>query len=241
MELKSKLVELVEHAFQEEQMLINKLSEAERLVVGEPDCWSVKDIIVHIAGWKTRLAENLVAAASGGTPVRYEDFEAVNAKEFEENRDRSWSEVIEMVAKAHRLMVEQVKVRSEDELRGTETLPWQGERPLWQSIVGNSYTHSIGMHLGPIYVERGEKEYATSLQEEAAKLAMELDDDKDWQGVVRYNLACCHYALIGETERTIGELSKALELNPGLVEWSKKDPDLTSVREEPGYLALYSE
>ncbi len=240
MELESKLVELIEHTFQEEQALIDKLSEDERSVVGEPDRWSIKDVIVHLAGWKTRLAGNLVVAASGGTPVRYEDFEAVNAKEFEENRDRSWPDVMEMAAKAHRLLVEQVEARSEDELRGAETLPWQGERPLWRLIVGTGYLHSITMHLGPIYVERGKKEYATELQEKATKLAVELDENKDWQGVARYNLAC-HYALIGETGRTIEELGKALELNPGLVEWSKKDPDLASVREEPGYLALYAE
>ncbi len=240
MELESKLIELIERAFQEEQILVDKLSEDERSVVGEPDCWSVKDVIVHLAGWKTRLAKNLAAAASGGTPVQYEDFEAVNAQEFEENRDRPWPEVMEMASEAHRLLVEQVEARDEDELRGTETLPWQGDRPLWRYIAGTGYTHAMTMHLGPIYVERGEKEYATKMQEEAAKLAVELDVNKDWQGVVQYNLAC-HYASIGETAKAIESVGQALELSPALVEWSKQDPDLAPIREEPGYQALYSE
>lgn len=240
MELKSKLIELVERAFQEERTLYDKLSEAERSVVGQPDRWSPKDVIVHLAGWKARLAGNLVMAANGGTPVRYDDFEAVNAKEFEENRDRSWSEVLEMAAEACQQLIEQVEARSEDELRGTETLPWQGDRPLWRLIVGNGYMHPMAMHLGPIHIERGEKEYATELQEEAAKLLWELDESESWQGLVRYNLAC-HYALVGEVERAIEELGEALELNPGLTEWSKEDPDLASIREEPGCLALYAE
>ncbi len=127
-----------------------------------------------------------------------------------------------MATEARRQLVEQTEARSEDDLRSTETLPWQGERPLWRLIVGSGYSHSIAMHVGPIYIERGEQEYATELQEKTTKLLWELDEDESWQGVVRYNLAC-HYALIGETERTIEELGQALELNPGLVEWSKKD------------------
>jgi hypothetical protein len=240
MELEAKLIELIERAFQEEQTLVGKLSEDERSAVGEPDRWVVKDVILHLAGWKARLVENLVDVASGRTPVRYEDYEAVNAQEFEENRDRPWAEVMEMAAKAHRLLVEQIEVRSEAELMSTETLPHQEGRPLWRLIVGSGYMHVIAMHLGPIYVERGEKEYATELQEEVAKMAVELVEDKDWQGVVRYNLAC-HYALVEEREKAIGELAKALELNPGLVEWSKEDSDLASIRKEPGYLALYAE
>lgn len=240
MELKSKLIELIERACEEEQMLFDKLSEDERSVAGEPDRWSPKDVIAHLAGWKARLAENLAAAAGGETPVRYDDFEAVNAREFEENRDRSWSEVLGKAAEACRQLVEQVEARSEGELRGRETLPWQGDWPLWRLIVGSGYIHPMAMHLGPIYIERGEKEYATELQEEAAKLLWELDDSGSWQGLVRYNLAC-QYALAGETERAIEELREALELNPGLTGWSKEDPDFVCIREEPGYLALYTE
>jgi tetratricopeptide (TPR) repeat protein len=239
MELKPKLIELIERAYQEEQNLAAKLSEEERSALGEPDRWSVKDVIVHLAGWETRLAANLAAAASGGTPVRYDDFEAVNAKEFTENRYRPWPEVMEMAAEAHRQFIEQITVRSEDELRSTETLPWQGDRPLWQLILGNGYTHPLAMHLGPIYIGRGDKEHATAVQEEAAKLLEELDEGESWRGTVRYNLAC-HYALAGEAKRAIEELGQALKLNPGLVEWSKQDSDLASIREKPGYLALYA-
>jgi tetratricopeptide (TPR) repeat protein len=78
------------------------------------------------------------------------------------------------------------------------------------------------------------------MQEEAAKLARELDESEDWQGLLQYNLTC-HYALIGETERAIERLGEALKLNPELTEWSKEDPDLASIREEPACLALYAE
>jgi tetratricopeptide (TPR) repeat protein len=186
------------------------------------------------------MAEDLAAAARGETPVRDEGFEAVNTRIFEENRDRSWSEILDEAVEACRRLVEQVEKTSEAALRGTETLPWQGDRPLWRVIVGNAYIHPLAMHLGPMLIERGEKEYATELQEKTAKLLSELDDSQSWQGLVRYNLAC-HYALAGETETAIERLREALELNPAeLTEWSKEDSDLASIREEPGYISLYT-
>jgi hypothetical protein len=239
MELKSKLIELIEHTSKEEQALFARLSEDERAVRGEPDRWSPKDTIAHVAAWKTRLAEYLATAARGETPVRDEDYEAVNVQIFEENRDRSWPEILEEAAGASRQLVEQVERTSEAELRDTETLPWQGERPLWRVMVGTGTIHPLAMHLGPLLIERGEKEYATALQEKTARMLSELDESQSWQGLVRYNLAC-HYALAGETGTAIEKLGEALELNPGLTEWSKEDADLASLREEPGYKALYT-
>jgi hypothetical protein len=238
-EIKSKLIELIERTFRAEQDLFDRLSEGERSALGEPDRWSPKDVIVHLAGWKGRLAKNLAAAARGEMPVRDEDYEAVNTKEFEENRELPWPEVLERAAEASQQLVEQVKARSEDELQGTETLPWQEDRPLWRLIVGNGCIHPLAMHLGPLYVERGDKAYATALQEKMAELLRELDDGENWQGLVQYNLAC-HHALVGETKCAIDGLRKALRLNPELIEWSKEDPDLACLREEASYQELYA-
>jgi tetratricopeptide (TPR) repeat protein len=239
MELKSKLVELVERASAEEQALFAKLSEDERSTPGLPDRWGPKDVIAHLAGWNARLAENLAAAASGGKLERYDDYLAVNAREFAEYQHRPWPEVLARAADARRQLIEQTRARSEAELRGTQTFPWQGDRPLWRHIVGNGFVHPI-MHLASLLVERGEQAYATELQEQAARLLGEMDESKDWQGVVRYNLAC-HYALIGETDSAIEKLAQAFELNPMLIQESKQDSDLVSIRDEPGYRALCPE
>jgi len=238
-ELKSKLIALIERAFKEEQILIDKLSESERSARGEPDHWSPKDMIVHLAGWKERLAENLAAAATGGTLERYADFEAVNAAEFEQYRDMPWPEVMKKAAVACRQLIQQVEVRSGNELSSTDTLPWQNGRPLWQLIISNGFVHTLAMHLGPLYIQRGEKEYVTNLQEEAARQLAALAEDKNWQGIVRYNLAC-HYALVGESPRAIMILGEALQLNPGLAAGAKSDSDFTSIREEPDFVALLS-
>jgi tetratricopeptide (TPR) repeat protein len=233
--LKSRLITLIETMNTEEQALFANLSEAERSVPGKPNQWSPKDIIAHLAAWKEREVENLVAAARKESPVNHDDFEEINAREFEIYRAKSWAEILEKAAEANRRLVEQIAGRTETELEQI----WQENRKTWQSIIGTGYIHPI-MHLGQIYAERGDKEYGTQLQEKAAAELLELDEAPSWQGTVRYNLAC-HYALIGETEQAIKGLGKALEQNPRLKDWSREDPDFVSIREEPAYIALYED
>jgi tetratricopeptide (TPR) repeat protein len=235
MTLKDKLVALIESIGAEEQALSDILSEAERSAPGEADQWAPKDEIAHLAAWTERAVGNLEAASRGESPVRYDDFEAVNARDFEKYRDWSWEEALERALTANGRLIEQIKGRSEADLEA----PLTEERTVWRSIAGTGYTHPV-IHLGHIYLGRGDAEYATELQETAAAALLELDRSHTWQGTVRYNLAC-HYALIGDGERAISGLREALELNPGLKEWSREDPDFTCIREEPAYLALYEE
>jgi hypothetical protein len=65
-----------------------------------------------------------------------------------------------------------------------------------------------------------------------------LGDDSVWQGDVKYNLAC-HYPLLGAKAKAIRELQESLVLNPGLIDWSKEDPDLDAIWGEPEYQAIY--
>jgi hypothetical protein len=233
MTLKDELAALIESIDAEEQALFASLSEDERATRGEPDRWSPKDVIAHLAAWKERLLETLALAARGESPVRYDDFNAVNARDFEAYRDKSWAKILEKARTANRQLIEQIEGRSEAEL----TAVLHGERTVWQSIAGTGYTHPV-IHLGEIYLDSGETGYATRLQEEGAAELLGLDRSPAWQGTVRYNLAC-HYALVGEKERALSGLREALELNPGLTEWSKQDPDFASLREEPEYISLY--
>ena len=239
MELKNKLLSLLKRAYEEERALVAKLSDEERAAIGTLEQWSTKDTIAHTAAWKERRAQNITAASRGETPSVSNDIDQVNAEIFEENRNRSWADILQYSERAYRSLVESVQAVGDDDLADTQTLPWQDGRPLWRLIAGNGYTHPIA-HLAQYYTDRGEAHYATVIQEEAAALLAELDDSPTWRGITRYNLAC-HYALSGQHERAILELREALRLNPDLTEWSKEDPDFASIRERPDYQSLYSD
>ena len=44
---------------------------------------------------------------------------------------------------------------------------------------------------------------------------------------------------MGMKEEALSELTQALALTPQLVDWSKQDPDLNSLHDEPAFNALY--
>ncbi|HLB08150.1 MAG TPA: tetratricopeptide repeat protein, partial [Gemmatimonadaceae bacterium] len=52
-----------------------------------------------------------------------------------------------------------------------------------------------------------------------------------------YNLGCL-YARLGETEHALSCLEQAVHFGFGLKEWVENDPDLSSVRTEPRFIAL---
>jgi len=238
MDLKAKLIGLLEKAHQEEAIYVGKLTDAERSTVGAVDNWSPKEAIGHVAEWKKRMAERLQAAAEGKTPPRFEDIDKENAAIFQHYHSLAWSEVVQVSERAHSALLEQVQALAEKDLFDTDRLVWQPGQPAWRAIAGNS-SHPI-FHLAQLYIQRGETDYATRLQEEYARLVSQLDDSPAWQGVTVYNLAC-HYALAGQTMKSIAKLAEALRLNPELTEWSKQDTDLVSIRDNAGYKALYRE
>jgi tetratricopeptide (TPR) repeat protein len=237
METKAKLVDLLQRAHKEERTFFASLSDDERSATGTPEHWSVKDVAAHLAEWKARMGQRLAAARRNETPPKYDDIDEANAEIFEQYRDQSWADVLKALECAHGELVEQTRAMPEGDLVDAERFPWQEGRPLWRSIVGSGYSHPV-QHLAQLYLERGERDYATQIQETAAELLASLDDSPGWRGVTIYNLAC-HYALSGEREKAVEKLGEALQLNPDLTEWSKQDPDFASIREEPAYRSLY--
>jgi hypothetical protein len=116
-------------------------------------------------------------------------------------------------------------------------LEWYDGRPLWRVIIGNGYNHPL-IHIAQYYQNVGDMTRAAEITSMLGEPLLVLDDSPGWLGTVHYNAACAH-ALRGAKEEALEELAKALRLNEQLVEWSKEDPDLDSLRSEPAYQALY--
>ena len=237
MERKMLLLDLLKQAHAMEMNFVDALSGQERARLGTLEDWSAKDVISHIAAWKASLADNLLAVSEGRSPARSEDLDRENAILFEEYRDKTWDEVLRMASGAFQRVVAQVEVLGEQELVSREEFPWQGERPLWRLIVGTGCIHPIA-HVAEFHRNRGHREQAGRVIEEMARSMVGLDDGAVWQGEVKYNLAC-HYSLLGAAAEAIRELQESLVLNPGLIDWSKEDPDLDAIRGEPAYQAIY--
>lgn len=238
MDLRLDLIQLLERTREEEELYIARLSPQEREQVGRVDGWSAKDLMSHLAAWRSRMADRLEAAHEGGARSPDVEPDPENARIWAEFAGKSWDEVRQALALSHRRLADSMQALTDDELTDPQRFESQQGQPLWRGVAGNGCTHPI-MHLADAYVKRGEGTYGAAMMEDVSEGLALLDDTPRWQGVVRYNLAC-YFALAGERIRAIGILRDALRLHPGLTEWSKEDTDLASLRGQADYKALYS-
>lgn len=237
--LKSRLLELLRRARADEQALISSLTADEKAATGTPERWSAKDLLAHIAYWRERLTQRLAARARGESFSGLSDSEvdAENATVFEAHRELSWEHVQADAARVFDQLVALVSQFGEEELSDPTPVGWYDYRALLAAIVGNSFTHPE-THIAGFYLERGDLARARQLQENMADAIVRIDSSPKARGAALYNLAC-FYALNGESAKAIELLRQALPLRADLVEWSKQDPDLVSLRELPEYQALY--
>jgi len=237
MDVRPKLIELLDRTEDEERRFVAQLTPEERERIGQVNEWSPKDLIAHLAGWKLRMADRLEAIARGEPTARTEEPDDENALIWAEYAGKSWEEVLQASSSGHRRMVDGLQALSLEDVHDPQRFESQQGQPLWRGVAGNGCTHPI-MHLAEAYMKRGEAAYAAAMMESLSVELVRLDDSPRWLGVVRYNLAC-YFSLAGETARAIEALRDALRLHPGLLEWSKEDTDLASLRDDPDYMALY--
>ncbi|MEO7913169.1 MAG: DinB family protein [Roseiflexaceae bacterium] len=236
-QLKASLIELLDRAQSDQRELLAALGDDERAAIGTADHWSIKDMVLHIAFWKNRQLERLTAAARHETPVELDHHDQVNARVFEEWRERPWQAVIDESERIFDALVAQVREFDPVALADPNRYAWQEGRSLLAALVGNGFWHPES-HIAQCYIDRGDLPRATRMQEELTERLAQYGDQLAPRGEALYNLAC-FYAASGQSEKALALLPEALRLQPDVVEWSKEDPDLISLHGLPAYQALY--
>ncbi len=237
MPIKAKLIELMQSAMLEEQAFAASFGESGVTAVGTLERWTAKDLLAHIRAWKENMIEGLDATAHGRPTAWDGDTDATNAQVFEKHCRDSWERVTAGLTETNQRLLETVQMMSDLELMDPGRNPWRNKRPAWVSIAGNSFSHPI-VHIAQYAFEQGDAAHGTLLNEMIAERLLAMDDSPAWKGNALYNLACA-YALGGQCEKAVANLREALALNPELVEWSRKDPDLEPLHSIPEYEALY--
>lgn len=231
---KTRLIELLDRAYADQQAFAATLSEADRAATGTREHWAIKDALSHIALWQRLSVERVAAIVQGKEPPNTDDYLAINDAHFEAHRDRLWAATIAEAETAYWALAAQTQSLSDEDLTDPQRFVHANGRALARSIVSNGFWHPEA-HLAQLYVERGEIERANQSQEEVTALMESIPEERN---AARYNLAC-YYAMSGQQARALTELASALKLNPDLIEWSKQDSDLDSLRNDPAYVALY--
>ncbi|HET7011617.1 MAG TPA: DinB family protein [Anaerolineales bacterium] len=238
MSLRDALLDLIRHSQAIEQAFLTGLPETERRAEGSPTEWSAKDTVAHLADWRLRSASHLVSVAQGETPPDITDFDSVNEAAFQRHHAKSWDDVLRLSAEGSSALAGALQQLSDEKLAAPSELASMRGRPWWRYAVVEAAIHPLE-HLAGYAAAHGRQGEAIRWQEENAVALEAVDADPAWRGTVRYNLAC-HYARAGNSQKAIRTLGTALQWNPDLVDWSRQDSDLDSLREDPAYQALYA-
>jgi hypothetical protein len=237
--MKEQLFDLIERAYQEKLAFVESLTLEQRAMVGTSEQWSPKDFLAHTLVWEERFVDNHQAALQGVPLPLYGDTDPANDEIFQAHRDMPWEEVRRKVDDVHQKVTAWLQVQTEDDLTDPARFPWANNRALWGRLMGNSVIHPL-LHLAELYATYGHVDQATEMQESFVPPLLALSDAPAWRSTTLYNLAC-YYALAGMKQKAIAQLGEAFQIDSSLVEWSKEDADLNSLRDDPAYQALYSQ
>lgn len=236
--LKSRTRRLLEKAHQDASALWPSLPAEERDRMGQPDRWAAKDLLAHLVGWNARMNRRLAGLPASDSPDSSEELDQINAALFEANRARTWEDLLDADQRAFAEMIGHLEALSEEDLAQPGRLAWAGTRPAWVALLGNAHWHPYH-HVCMYLVQRGDLARATQMQEALTQDLIAMQGGDHHRGISLYNLAC-FYAQTARPQNALENLKQALSLAPDLIEWSKEDSDLDSLRELEGYKALYA-
>ena len=235
MSAKELLINLVEEEQREEERIEKVLNAEELDATGTYEVWSAKDTIAHIAEWMLGEADKLAGLEAVTT---FASNDEKNRELFKKHEDEDWTAIRRLSEEAAAQLISQIRKRSKEEI----ALPFGSSdtrnRPVWRRAIGYGVLHPVS-HIGQIYIKRRDFAYAVALHEKFSKKMENMEGEDNWRGTLAYDLARVH-ALAGNALEAIEKLKVAVELDPSLVESSKKDPDLESLRSMDEYRSIYS-
>lgn len=241
MSLKTRFANLLHYLRDVQLAFADHLTEEERATAGTEQHWSAKDTLFHNMVWANFHLTRLQAFERDGVwPEREDggDFDKSNREIFEEYRNKTWDEAYAMVRDTYAAADAYLARTSEDELL-TE-IEFEGKQyEKWRVIAADHIVHPM-IHLWEyLHKHHHDDVLADVFGEPFLASLVEVSDDPGWRGTQLYNVACIR-ALSGQTQQAIADLRAGLQLAPSLIDWSKEDPDLDSLRDDPAYQALYA-
>jgi hypothetical protein len=238
-DVKSKLIALIERAEADQAALVALLSDTEKAAIGQANHWTVKDQIAHVTFWRKHTLRLLIAVRDNtARPEPIADEQQANEQTFANHQHTAWDEVIaesDQVFREAKQVIAQLTDAQLTEVVGTGTVDVR----LYERVASDYMEHPAE-HLAQVYRESGDTARADAQEQATAHVYSELfSKDSRLYAYAVYNLGC-FYARRGEAAQAIAAVGEALSLASTLVERSKEDPDLDSLRDMPAFEALYS-
>ncbi len=229
------ILDLVQNTYTNLMDLVASLSLQEKTAEGSLKLWSAKDMVAHLNFWERHFINQLDKMVKDEKiPMAGDYLDQVNDGVLYEHMDQTLENALSEYKQIHAELLNKYEAFTAEDLSDPKKFTWLEGRSMSDRILGNSVWHPQS-HIADFYIKRGMLEKATQMQE---SLTDKLKGFPTWGPTAAYNLAC-FYALNGMKEKAILKLKEAFMQRPDLMEWSKQDSDLNSLRELSKFKALY--
>ncbi|HEV2580192.1 MAG TPA: DinB family protein [Ktedonobacteraceae bacterium] len=223
------LLDLLRQAQISQNAFFQKLSPAELATIGAPEFWSAKDHVAHMTFWRQRLAFKVQAIVRQEAQPQALDFEQLNPVIFEEQRYRSWPDILAESDRVYDELITLTDQLTEEDLTAFNRFDWSPDgAPLYTAYMGNCYEHTQ-QHLAQFAFDRHDPERAIDTFEAWTRRVLEAEVPETLKGYLYYNLAC-FYATHALLEKAAQPLEQAFALYPPFREFALTDPDLVAFR-----------
>lgn len=116
---------------------------------GPQSDWSVKDLIAHITWWEKHMVERVKKLLRQEDSSRSTDFDAINARVFADNKDRSLEDVLTEFDGHLEAVESLLRNLTDEQLNDPDYLSFDGEESILGHIIGNTWGH-YGDHYGDL-------------------------------------------------------------------------------------------
>lgn len=187
--------------------------------------WSARDVLAHLAAWRSVEARRLAGEPDGTGADESED--DANARIQADRAGWSWERVAAEADASLDALVEAISTTSEEELTRSERLV--------AGIGANGANHAVA-HLADVAALTGSAERFAAFAGQVEAILLRGRIPRRDAAVMLYNIAC-HHALAGELDEARRLLRDAFAARPDLLEWSLTDPDVAALHDELSTLA----
>jgi hypothetical protein len=191
--------------------------------------WHAKDQLAHLAWWRSRSAQMIELARSGGDPPpRPSEDSTQNAVIYAETKDRSAAEVKRAAAGSWAAVRSALEASSEADL--AKPHPEYPQAQVWEAVPG--LAGHLGTHLMSWYMENGDVARAEAAARWGYELECSLLPPGEKRSDASYNLAC-FFARAGRVNEAVPLLRDSLRFSAELARWAREDSDLDGIRDDP--------
>ncbi len=194
--------------------------------------WNPKDIQAHVTAWKARQADRFAAVREGRElppPMEDQEEDELNAELRATRIDWDWAAIVDEADAVTERLIQELRRADPDKLRASDRL--------MSGTFGNGVLHTL-THVRWL-VEAGvplDRERVAAFEDEALRVVNAPAIPEAARAIGVYDLACYH-ALSGSPDLARNLLREAFRMDPELVEYSRTDEELLSIRDDLDALA----